>query len=383
MRNRIFLILALSAIMTSLQGQDKPSPLVLNAYVSNMQSAMFEKIDGDWALDNIIHNRLNFRYYAGSSITFGLEMRNRFFSGDMLRLDPEYAKRLNMDPGFIDLSTNIFQGNSFLLNNTIDRFWVDISAGKVQLKIGRQRINWGQTFVWNPNDIFNAYSYFDFDYVEKPGSDAVRLQIFPNYSSTIEFAVKMDDEDDITAGSMYRFNKWGYDIQLLAAYVNSEDIVGGLGWSGAFGSTSFRGEFSWFQPAVNFSDTSGTGLFTVGFDRSFSNSGMIQFQLMYCNNPLNFSDFESFYSGNLSAKDLAFSEFSVFGNTTIPLSPLFNIGLSAIWYPGLDGFFAGPTIDVSIAENLDFSFIWQHFNADLGDERVKMNISFLRIKYSF
>ncbi len=87
---------------------------------------------------------------------------------------------------------------------------------KFQVTLGRQRINWGQTFVWNPNDIFNAYSYFDFDYIERPGSDAVRLQYFPSSSSVAEFAVKVDDENDITAAGLYRFNKWGYDIQFLA-----------------------------------------------------------------------------------------------------------------------------------------------------------------------
>ena len=61
----------------------------------------------------------------------------------------------------------------------------------------RQRINWGQTLVWNPNDIFNAYSYFDFDYIERPGSDAIRLQYYPDYSSAIEMAVKADYENKI------------------------------------------------------------------------------------------------------------------------------------------------------------------------------------------
>ena len=50
----------------------------------------------------------------------------------------------------------------------------------------------------------------------------------------------------------YRFNKWGYDIQFLAGYSNSSDIVAGAGWSGSIGSVSFRGEASWFQPVGAF-----------------------------------------------------------------------------------------------------------------------------------
>jgi len=281
------------------------------------------------------------------------------------------------------MSWNVVDEQSILINSFIDRLWIDLSGETYQLRIGRQRINWGQTFIWNPNDVFNAYSYFDFDYPERPGSDAVRLQVYPTYSSTIELAAKVDAEDNITAAALYRFNKWGYDIQFLGGYVSGSDWVLGTGWSGAFGSTSFRGEFSWFQPDESFADTTGTGLFTIGFDRSFSNNANLQFQAMYCNLPLDLTDFDAFYSGNLSAKDLAFSEFSLFAAVQYPITPLFNVGFSSILYPGISGFFAGPTMDASLSENLDFSFFWQYFKADMAAEEIEMNLAFLRIKYSF
>jgi hypothetical protein len=383
MRIISFLIILFILNLTMARGQDKPSPVSLNGYVSSMQSMIFEDLEDYWINDNLIHNRLNFRLYAGSNITFAVELRNRFFTGDMVRLDPSYAGRMATDHGLVDLTTNIFSENSFILNSKIDRLWADITMGPVQLKVGRQRINWGQTFVWNPNDIFNAYSYFDIDYPERPGSDALRLQVYPSYSSTLELAAAMNSDKDLTLAGMYRFNKWGYDIQLLAGMVDSEDIVFGTGWSGAIGKISFRGEISWFQPQENFSDTTGTGLFTIGFDYGFSGTGMIQLQALYCNKPLTFDNFDEFYSENLSARDLAFSEFSLFGSVTYPVTPLFNISLAAIWYPGLDGFYTGPSAEISMAENLDFSFIWQYFNAELNDERTRMTLVFLRMKYSF
>ena len=110
---------------------------------------------------------------------------------------------------------------------------------------------------------------------------------------------------------------------------------------------------------------------------------MIQFQFMYSNEPIDFNDFESFYTGTLSAKDLAFSKFSAFGSFTIPVTPLVNLGLAAIWYPDMKGFFTGPSLDISLAENIDFSLFWQYFNAESGGERTEMNLGFLRLKYSF
>ncbi len=165
---------------------------------------------------------------------------------------PSYAASVAADQGWVDMSWNILNEQSFFLNTTIDRLWADFNYGKFQARVGRQRINWGQTLVWNPNDVFNSYSFFDFDYVERPGSDAIRLQYYPGSSSAMELAVKADYRDHITASALYRFNKWGYDIQFLAGYVNSEDLMAGAGWSGAIGSVSFRGEASWFQPAGNF-----------------------------------------------------------------------------------------------------------------------------------
>jgi hypothetical protein len=368
---------------TFLYSQEKTSPVELTGYVTSMQSAMFDSLSGPFMNENLIHNRLNFKAYINDNITFGAGIRNRLFTGDMVRLGSYYSGLIGADRGKVDLSWNVIDKQSFLLNTTIDRLWLDFNFNKVQLTIGRQRINWGQTFVWNPNDVFNAYSFFDFDYAERPGSDAVRLQYFTSSSSAAELAVKVDSDNDITAAGLWRFNKWGYDIQFLAGFSDGSDVVIGTGWSGAIGQVSFRGEASWFDPWEDFPGDESTVLVTTGFDRVFSDNSIAQVQLMYCNRPVGLSDFNRLYSGNLSARDLAFSEFSAFGQFTWAASPLLNLTLSAMWLPDLDGYFAGPSADYSLAENLDFSLIWQHFNAVMGGEKSRINLGFLRIKYSF
>ena len=355
----------------------------LNGYVSTMQSAIFDTLSGPFIIDNLIHNRLNFKAYINSRITFATELRNRLFIGDMVRSGPTYAEMTAADQGWIDMSWNILNQPSFFLNTTVDRLWADFNYGKFQARIGRQRINWGQTLVWNPNDIFNAYSFFEFDYIERPGSDAVRIQYYPTFSSAFELAVKADYDNRITAAALYRFNKWGYDIQFLSGYFNSEDFIAGAGWSGAFGSVSFRGEISWFQPLEHFSDTTGTGLFTIGFDKAFSNNSMLQFQFMYCNDPVDYIDFLSFYSGSISTKELAFSKFTPFGLYSYPVTPLLTLSVSGMIFPDLHGYFAGSSVDFSLAENVDLSLYWQHFRSNTDDLKSRMNLGFLRIKYSF
>ena len=341
---------------------------------------MFDTLSGPFINDFLIHNRLNIKGYLNNNITAAIEFRNRLFTGDMTKTGAGYSEITGSDDGMIDMSWNIFNEESFFFNITIDRMWIDFNYEKFQARIGRQRINWGQTFVWNPNDIFNAYSFFDIDYIERPGSDAIRLQYYPTSSSVAEVAVKADRNNDITAAGLFRFSKWGYDIQFLAGYSNSSDIVAGAGWSGSIGSFSFRGEGTWFHPVRSFSDTSGTSIITAGIDKIFSNNSTLQFQLMYCNSPLDLKNFTGLYMGNLSARELAFSEFSAFGQFSWAATPLLNLGLSAMWFPDLSGYFTGPSIDFSMAENVGFSLIWQHFRGEMSGIRSRINLVFLRFK---
>ncbi len=355
----------------------------LTGYLTTMQNAIFDSISGPVFYDNILHNRLNFKVYLNDHLTLAAEFRNRLFTGDMVKSYPGYPEMTTADEGWIDMSWNIIEKNTFFINSTLDRLWLDLNYEKFQVRIGRQRINWGQTFVWNPNDIFNAYSFFDIDYIERPGSDAVRLQYYPTWSSSVEVAVKTENNNDITAAGLYRFSKWGYDIQFLAGYSNSSDIVAGAGWSGTIGSASFRGEGTWFHPLDSFTDTTGITIITAGVDRILKDNSMAQVQLMYCNNPLDLRNFTNLYAGNLSAKDLAFSKFSAFGQFTWAASPLWKISLSAMWFPDLEGYFAGPSIEFSMADNVDSSVFWQHFNGKPGESESRINLVFLRIKYSF
>ena len=370
-------------ITTGLFSQEKSRVITLTGYATTMQSVMFDSLSGQFLNENLLHNRLNFKGYLSENISFAAEFRNRLFTGDLVKLGSYYSGLIGKDQGLVDMSWNVLEKQSFLFNTTVDRLWLDLHYNKLQITFGRQRINWGQTFIWNPNDIFNAYSFFDFDYIERPGSDAVRLQYFPSSSSAAELAIKVDDENDVTAAGLYRFNRWGYDLQILGGFVKSEDIVIGAGWSGAIGSASFRGEASWFDQYEDFPGDESTVLITTGFDKIFKDNSMAQVQFMYCNNPLVLNNFNSFYSGNLSSRDLAFSRFSAFGQFTWAVTPLLNLAISSMWFPDLDGYFAGPSMDYSLTENLGFSLIWQHFNAVMNDKKSRINLGFLRLKYSF
>ena len=104
---------------------------------------------------------------------------------------------------------------------------------------------------------------------------------------------------------------------------------------------------------------------------------------MYYNNPLKMSSLNTLYLGEMSTKNLAFSRFSAFGQFSYPATPLLNLTISAMWFPDMKGYFAGPSIDYSLAENVDFSLFWQHFENKISMIPTRINLGFLRVKVSF
>jgi len=385
-----FFVISSSALFSQEESLDSvPAPYALDGYISNMQSVMFDSLNGSWTNDNIIHNRLNFSWFPSSQVTLTVQVRNRLLWGESVKSNPEYATHIEQDNGYLQLSKNLLSKKSFVLNSVIDRIFLEYSADKFDAKLGRQRINWGQTMVWNPNDIFNNYSFFDFDYVERPGSDALRLQYYPTSSSTAEFAVKVNNQKKTTAAVLYRFNQWSYDFQFLSGLLNTDDFVVGTGWSGAISSVSFRGELTYFKPTKTSTERE-LFLSSLSFDYSFPNSSMILIEGLYSNFPKNTgSSFAEIYSAPASVKNLSFTKYNFLAQYSYPITPLLNASLSAMLMPDIQGYYVGPTITYSLKENLELAVFVQGFSGKLPDPntgidtRFKMYLGFIRLKANF
>ncbi len=351
-----------------------------------MQSFIIQDINSEWVNANLVHNRLNFKWLASKSFTASIELRNRFIFGNMLTKLPGYSKTFETDDGIIDLSKNVIDENSYLLNIAVDRLWMQYSNEKFQFTVGRQRINWGQTFVWNPNDIFNTYSYFDFDYEEKPGSDAVRIQYNSTPTSVIEFAAKENSQMRATFAGLYRFNRWNYDIQFLSGVADEEDFVIGTGWSGQILKGGFRGEASYFHRMKQFSDTTGIFLASVGYDYTFKNSLFLQFEVFYNGNGQsnNIFSLDQINSSNVSTKNLFLPWWSMFGSITYPFTPLLSGSLAGITNLRHKFYFISPSVNLSLKENLELTLLSQIVWYSVPNiTNQDLTFIFARLKFSF
>ena len=187
--------------------QEEPDKFTMRGYLKDM--ATFIDVGDSMLFQNQIHNRLNFAWYASDEFTVYAEIRTRILTGDLVRHVPGYDRIIDSNNDYFDLSVNVINKRSILWNTMADRLYVQWNKGNWEIKVGRQRVNWGINLAWNPNDLFNAYSYFDFDYEERPGSDAIRISYYTGVASGIEVAVKMaDDWEELVADRAMTSSFW-------------------------------------------------------------------------------------------------------------------------------------------------------------------------------
>ena len=363
--------------------QQKPQ---ITGYISDMPSVMWVDMPSaslsDWYWQNLVHNRLNLGWRLNKEWRFDASARNRLIVGSQYLVQPS---EISFDKGWADLSWNYFTSRNALLNTTIDRFFVTFERQKWKFQLGRQRINWGQTFVWNPNDIFNTYSFFDFDYPERLGCDAFRATYYNSATSSSELAASINHYGKATVALMHRWNSNNIDFQAIGGVFESSDAVLGGAWTGDVKGLNIRGEFSFFQPLKNFSDTTTTVAVSVGLDYLFSNQLMLQAEVLY-NNVGKSGDFMSLMNASqLSAKTLSICDWNVFAQATYPLTQRLNGSLSSMYFVDIQACYAGFSLDYSLGENLDLSVISQFFTTLQNNKTTDMKalLGFLRLKYSF
>jgi hypothetical protein len=370
-------------LLFSASAQDEKK-LSLSGYVSAMPSIIVQHPNNAVWGQGLVHNRFNFNWQIRKYWNMDVGIRNRFIVGSKMLIDPQ---SISNDAGWLDLSWNWKEWKYAVGNTAFDRLFFTFEKNKWKLEMGRQRINWGQNFVWNPNDIFNTYSFFDFDYPERPGSDAVHATYFHNSTSSSELAVSVNFDNKVTAAYLYHGNVKNIDYQILAGEQTQTDLVIGGALTTDVKGVNLRGEAAYFHPVKQFTDTGGIVAVSVGTDYIFSNSLMLQFEFLYNNVRKNLSDngLLGLYAAPLSAKTLSICNWNAFGQLTYPLTPRLNGTLSAMYFIDIQSCYAGFTLTYSVIENLDFTFVSQYFfssgNSPAG--KINMLLGFARLKYSF
>jgi hypothetical protein len=366
--------------------------IAFSGYLKNLQNLFFLNnsslqtplggISDTFFQDNLIHHRLNMKWFPNEKLTVRAELRTRLFFGDLVRGNPQFARDVgDVNNDYLDLSAVLIDRNGFVLQTMLDRFSMEYTSGSWEISLGRQRINWGIGTVWNPNDIFNAFSFTDFDYEERPGSDALRIKYYTGFASSVEFAAKAFDKwKEAVAAGLWKINFRQYDIQLLAGVADGDGILG-VGWAGNLKTAGFKGEATWFVPMA---ETSTLGLnATLGIDYSFPKG--LFFQSGYLYNSMGSTKSGNVFGFTLSARNLYPYRHALFGALSYPFNPLLQGSLAIIYSPvQSQALFVNPLVHYSISENWGLDFVGQVvFNQAGNRYSAPIQAIFFRMKWSY
>ncbi|BAU53186.1 hypothetical protein [Mucilaginibacter gotjawali] len=354
----------------------------VSGYIKYLEEGSFVNNLSELKSLGLIHNRLNFKYQPDDHFTYRLEVRNRIYYGALVKDYPGFAKLVAGQDGILNLSRNWVNSNGVLFNSTIDRASAEYIKGKWDITLGRQRINWGISTVWTPNDIFNTFNYFDFDYEERPGSDAARVQYNINTSSSLDFAVSpgRTTRQNIAA-MMYHFNKWDYDFQVFSG-IYQQNFTGGAGWAGNIKDAGFKGEVSYF--ASNRADSVAV-VASLSADYAFKNGIYVMLSGLY--NSLgndNLINVTQLTASTLSAKNIFPFRYTLFAETSYSFSPIFKASLGEMYSLSGNALIILPTFTYSIADNWALDLTGQCFYSQQnGRYKPLGNSVYLRVKWGF
>jgi len=362
----------------------KKSVFTVKGYVKFLEQVSFSPSPVEALTNQLIHNRLNFLCRPGDHFKYRLEIRNRIYYGQLVQQYPGFATLVAPSEGTFNLSKNWINQNAVLANSTIDRASAEYTDDKWDITLGRQRINWGINTVWTPNDIFNTFNYFDFDYEERPGTDAARIQYAFNSASSLDLALSPGQTSATNVGAlMAHLNKWNYDFQVFSG-IYHQDYTAGAGWAGNIYDAGFKAELSYFTPYQQPSD-SGTFAASVSFDYGFKNGIYVLVSGLY-NGRANDSipNIAKLTTETLSAANIFPFRHTLFGEISYSFTPILKGSFACMYSPAGNALILLPTFTWSAANNWALDLVAQSFYSETGHSYGALGSSiYLRVKWGF
>ncbi|MCK5034053.1 MAG: hypothetical protein KAS18_10480 [Calditrichia bacterium] len=311
-----------------------------------------------------------------------------------------FYSQLSRSSYYFDLKWETIEENDYSFFSEFDRFNALWTAGDLEVTFGRQRIAWGTCLVWNPTDLFNASNILDFDYPERPGTDAIKMQYYVDELSSFELAFSPGKRsEDVIYAARYKTNFWSYDFSLLAGWQKKTLRIGGS-WAGDIIGGGFRGEIVYSKPDINtdlpvdpmfdpfspipkyiLDDPYWTAVFS--YDYTFENSLYLHTEWLYneLGNTKNSGErrIEALYTGELSP-----SRNSLFFEVAFDITPLLRGDIFFIVNPTDESWIAAPSLTYSLATDWEIYLLAFPSEGKEGSEFGGFPAQyFLRAQYSF
>jgi hypothetical protein len=352
---------------------------MVSGYIKEMAWLRFNGTFSNASITSLLHNRLNLKWNPSQSFAGRLEIRNRFYWGDDVRTLPWFKEGLDNSNQYGKLAATYLDWHSTVAHTSVERLWLEYKKAKLNIRAGRQRINWGIMNTWNPNDLFNTYNFLDFDYEERQGSDAVKGQYLISNLSNIELACAATRDHVITA-LKYFTNYRKYDVQAIVGYYE-ESFTAGLGWAGSIFDIGFKGEIQYYTIGVDSVIALNLG---TEADYIFKNGWYCSAAVLYNDRGIaqTISDLSGI-SFQISPLSLMPAKWSAMLGTSKEVTPRLSGNLTVIYSPALNMLILFPAVKYNLKQNIDVDLVWQSFFAQQEHFEAYKHTGYLRVKYSF
>lgn len=240
------------------------------------------------------------------------------------------------------IDTNDVYGTSELYRGT-----VQLSHNDLDLRVGRQQINWASALIWNPLDRFNPLNPLQLERYERQGVDAILLDYNIQELSRLSLVYSQQRQpSDNSAALRFKSNQYDIDYSLIAGAFLDEDKLG-FGLASQMGLIGLRAEFVWSDPKDNAKDTESYVETVISAD--YTNQIGIKFVLEGYFNGDGVTDTTQYqFSQILVGEKLGLAKHYLGGIISKELTPLLELELLAISNLDDHSLFISPTLNYDL-----------------------------------
>jgi hypothetical protein len=145
------------------------------------------------------------------------------------------------------LAWPVLRTTSLSWRQEIDRAYVALHLGGLELTAGRQAIGWGRSVLFGAVDLFSPFTPLEADREWRRGVDAVRADVMLTDRASLDLVAAFGSRlDDSTLAARLRGYAGKVDLELVGGR-RGRDPFGGLATSAAVGDAELHGELALFR----------------------------------------------------------------------------------------------------------------------------------------
>lgn len=374
-------------MLMSFSANGKAQDFDISGYVENctMTADTDPEIEDDPLWQNITYNRMDVTWRHNGHWQAEVGMRNLIMFGNN-DITKELKDILEKDNNMFDLNRKVIDKKGLLVNLALDRCVVQWYAGRWEIRVGRQQINWGHTIVWNPANIFNTSPFVTLYYAEQSGCDALRATFYHNETARSELAASADREGKPTIALLHANHCGETDFQFVGGVYKGSNMVVGGGATTTVNDVSIRMEGAFFHDFRYAAGKNNVCEISIGADKIFTNGLTMQGEALYTNSPAEITVDDIWERSLLkkNAKTQTISHWSLAGSIYYPFTSRCSVkAISGYWF---DHRMLYTDIEFKYQIMQDFQIAATLHAAEYNDDspiRANARIGTVRLKWNF